>query len=320
LHKIGFGFVEIGSVTPEPQEGNPKPRVFRLVEDEAVINRYGFNSKGKASHQIRECCRQSPAASHSIFHFTGHEFVWRKLRELRRNLDYLGIIGVNLGKNKLSDDANRDYVEGVKLFSGSSSYLVINVSSPNTPGLRNMQQKSILQSLLKAIIKTRELFDEDKQRPIFLKLAPDLSSEELKEVTDVIKKRDCKIDGFIISNTTVDRDLNLQSKHQSEIGGLSGRPLKDKSTKMIEDVYKLTSGKVPIIGVGGISNGQEAYEKILAGASVVQIYTSFVYHGPPVVTKIKRELDALLQQNGYSNVGEAVGKAVKLEKRRWFFW
>ena len=164
------------------------------------------------------------------------------------------------------------------------------------------------------------MFDVEKQRLIFVKLSPDLSFDELKEIVDVTKKKECKIDGFIISNTTTDRDNNLKSKHQTESGGLSGKPLKEKSTKMIEDVYKLTNGKSTIIGVGGISSGQDAFEKILAGASVVQIYTSFVYHGPPVVTKIKRELNDILVQNGYSNVSKAVGNGVKLNRRRFFFW
>jgi dihydroorotate dehydrogenase len=284
LTKMGFGFVEIGSVTPLPQEGNPKPRVFRLTEDEAIINRYGFNSDG-------------------------HEVVYNRLRKLK-NSENRGVLGVNLGKNKTSDDSVSDYVQGVELFAVACDYLVINVSSPNTPGLRMMQHKENLKDLLKEVIKARDMHVEEYQRPILLKLAPDLTLQEIKEVIDVIKKKECKVDGLIISNTSVDRN-DLKSKNSQEIGGLSGKPIKDKTTKMIEEVYKLTNGKIPIVGVGGISDGRDAFEKITSGASVLQLYTSFVFHGPPVVTKIKRELDEILKENGYNNVQDAVGKSVQ---------
>lgn len=225
-----------------------------------------------------------------------------------------------MGINKWSK-ATRDYPQGVKVFSPTANYLVINLSCPNTPHLRDIQRKENLQELLKLVIKARLLFDTEKQRPIFIKISPDLSFEELKEIIDVTKKKECKVDGFIISNTTSDRNLDLHSKNPSEEGGISGKPLREKSTKMIEEVYKLTNGKATIIGVGGISNGQDAYEKILAGASAIQIYTAFFYQGPPVVTRIKRELNEILLSNGFQNVSEAVGKGVKLEKRfRFFFW
>lgn len=291
LDKIGFGFVEVGSVTPFPQAGNQKPRVFRLNEDEAIINRYGFNSDG-------------------------HETVWHSMQQLRTHYRFDGVVGVNLGKNKSSDDAVKDYVDGMKLFAPTADYLVINISSPNTPGLRAMQQKDTLKDLLTQVVKTNRSLDFPK--PVFLKLSPDLSDGELKDICGIIKRKECKIDGLIVSNTTIDRSMVLHSQHQEEIGGLSGAPLKEKSTKMIEDAYKLTNGKVPIIGVGGIATGKDAYEKILAGASAVQIYTSFVYHGPPVVTKIKRELAELLKANGYQNVQEAVGQGVTSDKKSWF--
>lgn len=240
------------------------------------------------------------------------------MRHLRRKLDYKEVIGVNMGKNKTTD-AIHDYSMGVKVFSPTASYLVVNISSPNTPNLRDMQHKENLRLLLKEVVKARLLFEEDKQRPIFVKLAPDLTAEQLKDIIDITKSKECKVDGFIISNTTISRD-NLKSEHRNETGGLSGRPLREKSTKMIEDVYRLTNGKVAIIGVGGISNGQDAYDKILAGASAVQIYTSFIYHGPPIVTKIKRELNDILLANGYNNVNEAVGKGIELEKSKRFFF
>lgn len=282
LLENGFGFVEIGSVTPLPQEGNDKPRVFRLEEDMAVINRYGFNSDG-------------------------HEVVFERLSNLRKT-GFSGILGVNLGKNKTSEDPVEDYVKGVQLFGPIADYLVVNVSSPNTPGLRTMQHKDILYNLLKATLEARNALAPQKP-PILLKLAPDLSHDELKDVAQTISKKECHIDGLIISNTTISRE-NLQSEAKNEAGGLSGKPLTQKSTKMVAQMHKLTKGKVPIIGVGGIFTGQDAFEKILAGASAVQLYTSFIYFGPFVVSQIKKDLEELLQQNGYANVNEAVGKGV----------
>ncbi|CAK1555328.1 unnamed protein product [Leptosia nina] len=287
LRKIGFAIVEIGSVTPEPQPGNPKPRVFRLPEDQAVINRYGFNSEG-------------------------HDMVLKKLQNLDKNIFDRGLLGINLGKNKTSDDAAQDYSYGIQKFYKIADYFVINVSSPNTPGLRSLQSKAELQKLLSEANKTMKSLQSDKKPPLLLKLAPDLSIEELKDIVSVISAKDTKVDGLIISNTTIERsNLNNQIVAQ-ETGGLSGRPLTDKSTEMIRIMYKLTKGKIPIIGVGGIFSGQDAYEKILAGASVLQIYTALIYHGPPIVKKIKSELADLLIQNGYKNVNEAVGKGVKL--------
>jgi len=221
-----------------------------------------------------------------------------------------------LEKNKSSDDPVKDYVDGVKLFAPVADYLVINVSSPNTPGLRLMQQKDTLKKLLSEVVKTNRALDFP--RPVYLKLSPDLSDAEIKDICSVIKRAECKVSGLIVSNTTLDRPMTLHSKNQTESGGLSGKPLQEKSTKMIEDIYKLTGGEVPIIGVGGIFTGQDAFEKILAGASAVQIYTSFVYQGPPIVTKLKKELDDILKQNGYQSIQDAVGKGVKFDKKSWF--
>lgn len=265
--------------------------MFRLYEDEAIINRYGFNSDG-------------------------HEKVWHRLQQLRANRRFNGVVGVNLGKNKSSTNAVKDYTDGVKLFAPVADYLVINVSSPNTPGLRLMQQKDTLKHLLTEVVRTNSL--TDFPRPIFLKLSPDLSESELKDICSIIKKKECKVDGLIVSNTTTDRSMLLHSTHREEVGGLSGKPLKEKSTRMIENVYKLTKGSVPIIGVGGVATGQDAYEKILAGATAVQIYTSFVYNGPPVITNVKQELDSILKANGYQSVAEAVGKGVTYDKKSFF--
>jgi dihydroorotate dehydrogenase len=283
LLRVGFGFVEIGSVTPEPQDGNPKPRVFRLVADEAIINRYGFNSDG-------------------------HKVVYdRLLQTLQKKERPKGLLGINLGKNKTSENAVEDYVKGIELFGPIADYLVINVSSPNTPGLRSMQNKDHLYTLLSSVVKARNQLKQNNSVPILLKLAPDLSMDEQKDIVAVLNKRDCKIDGLIISNTTIERQ-NLVSDNQKETGGLSGKPLAKRSTQMIAEMYTLTKGKIPIIGVGGIFSGQDALEKVLAGATVLQIYSAFIYHGPTVVSNIKAELDVLVKSRGYKNIQEAVGK------------
>lgn len=286
LHNIGFGFVEIGSVTPEPQAGNPEPRVFRLIEDKAIINRYGFNSDG-------------------------HLEVHRRLTNVKNDPNFKGILGVNLGKNKTSESAVDDYVSGVNRFGPFADYLVVNISSPNTPGLRNLQKRDDLKLLLSAIKKARDDLPFDNKPPILLKLAPDLSSNERNDIADVLKRKDCKIDGLIISNTTIDRSNLINTEFSNEIGGLSGAPITEKSTQMIAEMYKLTKGQIPIIGVGGVFTGEDAYQKVLAGASLIQIYTSFIYHGPPIVSKIKSELDECLRKNGYENLKNAVGKENK---------
>lgn len=279
LHKLGFSFVEIGSVTPKPQPGNPKPRVFRLLEDNAVVNRYGFNSEG-------------------------YDPVWERLRKLRDNKSFDGIIGVNLGKNKTSQDAAQDYIDGIKKFSDVADYFVINVSSPNTPGLRSLQSKTDLEQLLTRVNEVRQLIQS--KQPLLLKLAPDLSDAEKQDIADVILKKKSRVDGLVLCNTTVARN-NLVSQFKSEKGGLSGAPLADMSTAMISDMYRRTRGAVPIIGVGGIFTGSDAYSKIRAGASLVQLYTSFTYRGPPVIARIKRELNEMLKRDGLS-VKDAIGK------------
>nr|CAG4643312.1 EOG090X08P9 [Ilyocryptus agilis] len=271
LHRIGFGFVEVGSVTPAPQEGNDKPRVFRLLEDNAIINRYGFNSEGHEAVLSRvkaECVRQDRP-----------------------------IIGVNLGKNKLSESAADDYVSGVAKFGSVADYLVINVSSPNTPGLRGLQRKAELEELIGRTIEARNVqsVTTTRRTPLLLKVAPDLSEEEKKVIANVILQDKFRVDGIIVCNTTVSRPSDLKSCHKSETGGLSGQPLRDMSTQCIKDFYRLTRGTIPIVGVGGIASGQDAFDKIRAGASLVQLYTSFAFQGPPIVPKIKAELDALLK-------------------------
>ncbi|KAH9515680.1 hypothetical protein Btru_011721 [Bulinus truncatus] len=330
LFRMGFGFVEVGSVTPEPQPGNPKPRVFRLTEDRAVINRFGFNSEGHEEvfkrlnkRNIEETPTGYPHTylgeernMLNIGFWTETEDNSDKLLErqwikvVKGNRHYRrkgnGVLGINLGKNKTTDNAVEDYVKGVRKFGSIADYLVINVSSPNTPGLRDMQRQDELARLLDRVIEERNRLTVFPKPPLLIKIAPDLSDEEKKDIAKVISKQKNKVDGLIISNTTVDRPDTLVSKNKIETGGLSGAPLKEKSLQTIRDMYSLTNGQVPIIGVGGVSNGQDAYSKVKAGASLIQLYTALIYQGPPVIGKIKRELDELLRQDGYSHISEAV--------------
>ncbi|XP_049451722.1 dihydroorotate dehydrogenase (quinone), mitochondrial [Epinephelus fuscoguttatus] len=284
LYKVGFGFVEVGTITPKPQEGNPKPRVFRLSADHAVINRYGFNSCGLAEAQQRLKARG----------------------DTQQQLSKAGLpLGINLGKNKLSQDAGADYLEGVRELGPLADYLVVNVSSPNTPGLRDLQGKAELRQLLHTVLKERDALQGDRKLPVLVKIAPDLTTQDKQDIADVVTE--LGVDGLMVSNTTVSRPETLQDPHKSEVGGLSGQPLKDLSTRTVREMYNLTKGKVLIIGIGGVASGQDALDKIRAGASLVQLYTALAYQGPPVVTKIKRELEHLLKEQGFSSVSEAVG-------------
>lgn len=280
LRKSGFGFIEIGSVTPLPQTGNPKPRVFRLVEDEAIINRYGFNNSGVGTVYSRV----------------------KKAFDVNSSVP----LGVNLGKNKESEDANLDYEIGVNYFGAYSDYLVVNVSSPNTPGLRTLQRKSDLQNLLSIVKKAIDRVSERKPK-LLLKIAPDLTESEKKDIAKIVLDNRYGVDGLIVSNTTISRPESLKSAKKDEQGGLSGKPLRDLSTECVRDMYRLTAGKVPIVGCGGISSGEDAYSKIRAGASLIQLYSAIAYQGFPVIGKIKRELVELLRRDGLSNISEAVG-------------
>ncbi|XP_046714302.1 dihydroorotate dehydrogenase (quinone), mitochondrial isoform X2 [Silurus meridionalis] len=283
LYRLGFGFVEVGTVTPKPQEGNPKPRVFRLNADKAVINRYGFNSCGIVAVQERLKDRQGVQS------------------ELTKGKP----LGINLGKNKLSTNSVADYLEGVRALGPLADYLVVNVSSPNTPGLRELQGKKELRHLLEQVLKARDTLQGPNHPPVMVKIAPDLSQQDKQDIAEVITE--LGVDGLIISNTTVSRPESLQDHNRNEVGGLSGQPLKELSTRTVREMYTLTKGKVAIVGVGGVASGQDALDKIRAGASLVQLYTALVYQGPPVITKIKRELNELLTKQGFSSVSEAVG-------------
>jgi dihydroorotate dehydrogenase len=292
---LGFGFVEIGSVTPLPQPGNPKPRCFRLPEHKAVINRYGFNSDG------------IDVVKERIIQFR------QRQETLQEKGQRIKILGINLGKNKLSQDAVADYRAGIQAFAPLADYLVINISSPNTPGLRALQSRSELETLVTAIKKARDELSWDKMvtvaggpPPLLVKIAPDLTEDDKKDIAAVVLK--LKVDGLIVSNTTVERPGPIAShRHGNEAGGLSGPPLFDASTRVLHEMYALTKGKIPIIGVGGIATGKDAYIKIRAGASLVEAYTAFSYQGPSFVPKVKRELAECLRKDGFSSVAEAVG-------------
>jgi dihydroorotate dehydrogenase len=281
LFNMGFGFVEVGSVTPKPQPGNEKPRVFRLEEDLGVINRYGFNSDGHAVVRGR---------------------LVQRCRDLKKQEGRL--LGVNLGKNKTSPaESNDDYVNGIMRLGDFGDYLVVNISSPNTPGLRNLQKKEMLERLVTDVVKARDSLDN--KPPLLVKIAPDLSKEELHDIADIVLK--CKVDGVIISNTTISRPKGLKSQTMYETGGLSGRPLKELSLKVVEEFYDRTQGKIPIIGCGGITSGQDAIDFMKAGASVVQIYSGLVYTGPILIQDIKHALEEECRKRGFKSVKDLVG-------------
>ncbi|XP_062186090.1 dihydroorotate dehydrogenase (quinone), mitochondrial-like isoform X1 [Phragmites australis] len=301
---LGFGFVEVGSVTPLPQEGNPKPRIFRLREHGAVINRCGFNSEGivvvakrlGAQHGKRKMEETPSSASPS----TSDVKQGGKAGP--------GILGVNLGKNKTSEDAAADYVQGVHTLSQYADYLVINISSPNTPGLRKLQGRKQLKDLVKKVQAARDEMQwaEDGPPPLLVKIAPDLSKQDLEDIAAVALA--LRLDGLIISNTTVSRPppANTHPLAQ-ETGGLSGKPLFDLSTEILREMYILTRGKIPLIGCGGVSSGEDAYKKIRAGATLVQLYTALGYGGPALIPRIKTELAECLERDGFKSVQEAVG-------------
>ena len=281
LMRLGFGFVEIGTVTINPQLGNKKPRIFRLLEDKAIINRLGFNN-------------------------IGAEKVLQNI-EKYDSVNGNGLLGVNLGKNIDSKDLIEDYVKLLKIFNRKASYITLNISSPNTSGLRELEKKDNLDKLVKKI----SLFKRKNSVniPVFLKIDPDISKNQLGDIADIVLSS--TIDGVIISNTSIHRSNELISKHANEKGGISGLPIKDTSNKLLKDFYILTNGKIPLIGVGGISNGKDVYERILNGASLIQLYTSLIYKGPFIVNKIKEELVYLLKRDNYKSLEQAVGKLNK---------
>ena len=279
LLRLGFGFVEVGTVTPKPQAGNPRPRIFRLERDEAVINRLGFNSDGAE----------------------------RVLRRLAGRAHHGGIVGVNVGANKDSADRISDYVKLIETFAPVASYFTVNVSSPNTPGLRNLQRAQALDDLLAKVIDTRERVRKNAgDSPVLLKIAPDLSLTELDDVVQVARAR--RVDGMIVANTTLSRPQTLREQARArEAGGLSGRPLFRLSTRMVAETYVRVEGAFPLIGVGGIDSGGAALTKIRAGASLIQLYSSLIYKGVGLVEDIKNDLASTLLRTGRDQLSEIVG-------------
>lgn len=267
---LGFGFAEVGTLTPLPQPGNPRPRLFRLAEDRAVINRMGFNNQGFEA----------------------------ALRRLEKRRD--GIVGINIGANKDSMDRIADYVLGVRAMAPLADYLTVNISSPNTPGLRGLQDKGALAELLAAVVEARG----DGKVPIFLKLAPDLERGDIDDISRIAIER--KLDALIVANTTITRP-QLKSKHRGEAGGLSGAPLKLLALQRLRDFRSATGAALPLIAVGGIENGVDAFARIRAGASLVQLYSAMIYQGPAVAGNICAELKRLLRLEGFRHLSEAVG-------------
>ena len=256
LLDMGLGFVEVGTLTPKPQRGNPGPRIFRSAVDRAIINRLGFNNEGQ-------------------------DAALRRLAGARS-----GIVGVNIGAGRESEDRGGDYVEGIARMSAVADYLTINISSPNTPGLRDLQAPDALDALLVRVGKARG--GQGKRPPLLVKLAPDIADDELPAIVSVIKARG--VDGIVVSNTTLARDAVNDRAFAAEAGGLSGRPLFTRATRMLARIYRLTEGKMPLIGVGGIDSGETALTKIRAGASLVQLYTGLVFQGPKLIGDIKQAL------------------------------
>lgn len=273
----GFGFVEVGSVTPRPQPGNPRPRVFRLPAERAMINRYGFNNDGLDAVAARLSARASRP----------------------------GIVGANIGKNKDTVDAADDYAAGIRRLAPFVRYLVVNVSSPNTPGLRTLQGRGPLEALLGRSLEARAAACPAQPPPLLLKVAPDLTEEDKADIAEVALASG--IDGLVVSNTTVARPAGLPPDIAAEAGGLSGAPLMAPSTRVLSEFHALTGGRLPLVGVGGIASGEDAYAKIRAGASLVQLYTALVYRGPALVGRIRRDLSALLRRDGFRSLAEAVG-------------
>jgi dihydroorotate dehydrogenase len=275
---LGFGFAEVGTLTPKPQSGNPRPRVFRLLSDEGVINRLGFNNDGFHS-AVARLSKRKPS----------------------------GILGINVGANKDSEDRIADYAAGVETFSPYASYLTINVSSPNTPGLRDLQSARALDELIKRVLEAREhaARNGSGRKPILLKIAPDVALGDLDDIVEIAKKR--ALDGMIVSNTTIARPASLRDKNKREQGGLSGKPLFDLSTRMLAETYLRAERAFPIVGVGGIDSAETAWKKIRAGATLVQLYTGMVYKGFGIAREITHGLSLHLDRGRHRSIQDVVG-------------
>jgi dihydroorotate dehydrogenase len=273
--KLGLGHVESGTVTPLAQPGNPKPRMVRLPEDGAIINRMGFNNRGMEAAAARLARRRGK-----------------------------GIVAINIGANKTSTDRIADYRKGFEKLAPLADFVVANVSSPNTPGLRGLQGKDELTALLATLVEARGI----AKKPILLKIAPDLDDRALDDIAEAVLESG--IDGMVVTNTTIDRPATLKSRHASESGGLSGKPLMEPSTRVLAGIRRRVGANLVLIGVGGVASGEDAYRKIRAGASLVQIYTALVFNGGSLIPKIKRDLLACLERDGFACVADAVGADV----------
>ena len=276
LLRLGFGFAEVGSITPLPQPGNPRPRLFRLAEDRAVINRMGFNNGGADAAAKRLAARTSNG----------------------------GVVGINLGANKDSPDRIADYATMTRIMAPLASYLAVNISSPNTPGLRALQDEAALIALLDAVIEARDETVGAARPPVFLKVAPDLVPADIDAIARIAL--DKGLGALIVSNTTVSRPP-LRSRHAGEAGGLSGAPLKPLALERLRDFHSATGGALPLVGVGGIATAEDAWQRIRAGASLVQLYSAMVYEGPGIARRIVRGLERLMRRDGFASVAEAVG-------------
>ena len=274
LFKFGFGFIEVGTVTPKRQLGNPKPRIFRLEKDLALINRLGFNNQGS-------------------------EVVSKRISNNLPN----GILGINIGPNKDTKNKEEDYYSCLAELSKYANYVTINISSPNTEGLRNFQNQNEMEKLLHGLNKIKK--DNKLDQPIVIKLSPDIDSKDISRIIELVEKYN--IQGIIVSNTTDTNREKLSDIKKNEAGGLSGQPLKNISTNLIKKFYRETKGKIKIIGVGGVDSGQSAFEKITAGADVVQLYTGMVYKGPGIVKDIKKELISILKKENFKDISQAIG-------------
>jgi len=276
---LGFGFIEVGTVTPRPQAGNPRPRIFRLPGDEAVINRIGFAGDGMDAAAARLGA-------------------WREAGGA-------GLVGVNLGKNRETADAAADYAATAAALAPYADYLAINVSSPNTPGLRALQDRRALEGIVERVAGAVAQALPRRGPPLLVKIAPDLGPADLADIAAVAAAG--AVQGLIVGNTTVARPAGLRGRHKAQAGGLSGRPLFAPSTAVLAEMYRLTGGKVPLIGVGGISSAEDAYAKVRAGASLVQLYTALIYRGPALIPAIKEGLAACLRRDGFARLADAVG-------------
>lgn len=308
LQQFGFGFVEVGTVTPKAQTGNDKPRLFRLAEDQAIINRLGFNNKG-AEVFAKNIENLFYADSHSACRNSCAEKN-HKNAVATKNLQHKShknILGINIGKNKDTENAISDYILLLEKFYEAASYITVNISSPNTKNLRDLQKEDPLDLFLSALMSKKNELEKlhNKKTPIWLKVAPDLTIEEQKTIATIALKN--KIDALIISNTTISRSENLKSKNAQESGGLSGQPLFEKSNEVLKNFYRFTEGQIALVGVGGITNAQDAYTKIKCGASLVQIYSGLIYQGFGAVEKITKELSELVKKDGLENISQARG-------------